>query len=193
MARIKALNLGSGGDYRESTDEIEWVNLDQGNCKVDIKANIEGMGRCYVKSNLGIAASEIYNEMAGRISLNVAKTRLKSDYFDRIDAIQVLEHIDPKKFPDVVREMYRISKDGALWNISVPHGLSLNYVTDPTHCMHFSDRTFDYFVEGADLRENGKIYGWGDISLAHSTPPEMDGVMSIHFHLRVVKTKTPKE
>ena len=34
---MKFLNLGSGLDYRESTEEIKWVNLD---CDRKIKADI---------------------------------------------------------------------------------------------------------------------------------------------------------
>lgn len=155
---IRALNAGCGGDYRESTDEIEWWNVDSGNCKKDQDIDLE---------------SDIIP--------------ILGEAFDRIDAIQVLEHVDPKKFPNLIREFYRISKDGAEWNFAVPHGLSLNFVTDPTHKLHFSDRSFNYFIDGSDLRENGEIYGWGDIHLEHIDPPQMDGVQSIHFHLKVVK------
>lgn len=163
MQKIKALNLGCGNDYRESTDEIEWVNVDQGDCRVDFFLNIENTGEFgdwYI---------------------------FRPDTFDRVDAIQVLEHISKENFPFVVRELYRISKSGAVWNIAVPHGFSDNFITDPTHKMPFSTRTFDYFVDGTPLRENGIIYGWGDIGLQFVEPPSMDGVQSIHFKLTVKK------
>jgi hypothetical protein len=57
--------------------------------------------------------------------------------------------------------------------------------------MPFSTRTFDYFVDGSQLRENGNIYGWGDIHLSHITAPEIDGNHSVIFRLRV--EAEPKE
>jgi len=163
---VRALNLGCGNDYRESTDEIEWVNLDNGNCRVDVKADIESPPWPYFFP-------------------------IHESNFDRIDAIQVLEHISKENFPNVIREMYRISKPGAVWNIAVPHGFSDNFITDPTHKMPFSTRTFDYFIddspESRGLRENGIIYGWGDVCLTHIKPPFLDGNQSINFTLGVIK------
>lgn len=157
----KALNLGCGNDYRKSTPEIEWVNADNGKCNKDQFLNIEW--RTWPFEN---------------------------DTFDRIDAIQVLEHCSKTFFPQCVSEMYRISKDGATWNIAVPHGFSDNFITDPTHKMPFSLRTFDYWVDDTDLRENGIIYGWGDIHLKHQLKPALDGNQSVLFTLKVVKFGT---
>lgn len=161
MARIRALNLGCGNDYRPSTDEIQWVNADNGACKKDKWLDIEDI-----------------------------RWDFADGWFDRIDAIQVLEHISRERFVDVIRELYRVSADGAEWNIAVPHGFSDNFITDPTHKMPFSTRTFDYFVDESQLRENGLIYGWGDVHLAQVEPPAIDGNQSIIFKLRVLKRGT---
>jgi hypothetical protein len=53
--------------------------------------------------------------------------------------------------------------------------------------MPFSTRTFDYFIEGEQLRENGVIYGWGDVHLTRIGQPEIDGNYSIYFNLKVSK------
>lgn len=156
MARIRGLNLGCGPDYRESTDEIEWVNVDNGICKCDIHVDIE--------------EAHLYPDWGE---------------FDRIEAIQVLEHISKERFAEVIRWMYDISKEGAVWEIVSPHGFSDNFITDPTHKMPFSLRTFDYFIDGTQLRELGIIYGWGPVSLEHVDPPQIDGNQSVHFRLRV--------
>ena len=158
MAVHYALNIGCGNDYRESTEDIEWVNLDKGDCKKDISQDIE-----------------------------LPPYRFSDNYFDSIHAIQVLEHIEKHNFIPVIRELYRISKDGCIWDIQVPHAFSDNFITDPTHKMPYSVRTFDYFINGTPLRENGLIYGWGDISLIHSQEPEIDGNHSIKFLLMVKK------
>ena len=163
---IITLNLGCGNDYRESPNEFEqiWINLDKGNCKADIHLDMEFTP---------------WKKDDGQI--------IPNDYFDGILAVQTLEHISKEDFADVIREMYRISKPGAVWNIVVPHGLSDNFITDPTHVMPFSTRTFDYFIDETQLRENGIIYGWEDIKLRHTVAPIVDANQSIHFSLTVIK------
>jgi hypothetical protein len=138
-----------------------WLNIDSGECKTDINMDIESMRSWY--------------------------DRLPENYFEHIEAIQVLEHLHKDRFPHVLRAMYRVSKPGATWYFVVPHGFSDNFITDPTHKMPFSTRTFDYFCEGEQLRENGRIYRWGDICLKHIERPVIDGNQSIHFRLQVVK------
>lgn len=153
-----ALNLGCGNDYRISTENITWINVDNGKAIVDKRLDIEEFPYDFSDNSI-----------------------------DRIDAIQVMEHIHRDNFIFVVKELYRISKNDCEWNIIVPHGLSDNFITDPTHRMPFSTRTFDYFIDGTQLRENGIIYGWEDIKLKHLEEPFIDGNQSINFKLKVVK------
>lgn len=165
MAKVHWLNLGCGNDYRPSTAELEWTNADGGDCPVDVHFDIEHIPGWSI---------------------------LDTGYFDHIYCCQVLEHINRKVFPDVLRQMYRVSRKGAIWDIIVPHGFSDNYITDPTHQLPFSTRTFDYFIDDLPetergLRENGLIYGWGDIHLSRVEPPAIDGNQSIHFLLKVEK------
>lgn len=157
-----ALNLGCGPDYRTDLDGYSWTNVDNGKCKVDFW--------CDISNTPWVFGDDI-----------------PTDMFDRIDAIQVLEHVSKEKFVDVVRAMYRASKYGAEWNIASPHGFSDNFITDPTHKMPFSLRTFDYFVDGTPLRELGIIYGWDDIHLRYIDPPTIDGNQSVIFKLRAIK------
>ncbi len=135
-----------------------WVNLDNGDCKKDVDWD-----------------------------LNNTPLPFDSNHFEAIDAIQVLEHIQKSNFFTLIRELYRISKPGARWNIAAPHGHSDNFITDPTHNMPFSTRTFDYLIEDAQVRENGLIYGLGDVFLKHHRQPTIDGNQSVIFHLEVVK------
>lgn len=174
MAKHIALNLGCGNDYKISTDEIQWLNVDNGNCKVDMFLDIEKIPFRPDK----VDTFRDFYDMFGK---------LNSDMFDSIHAIQVLEHIEKSNFVAIIRELYRISKNGCIWNIQVPHAFSDNFITDPTHKMPYSTRTFDYFCEETVLRENGIIYGWGDIKLRHAQLPEIDGNQSIIFTLIVKK------
>src|SRR3989339_2029248 len=65
--------------------------------------------------------------------------------FDEILCHDVLEHID---YIPLVRELYRILKNGGSIFIRAPHFSSLNRYLDPTHKNSFSYRTFDFFVTG---------------------------------------------
>lgn len=164
MARLTCLNLGCGNDYRRSTDQVDWVNVDQGNCVADFRFDLEDIPSWHI---------------------------LGDNQFDRVEAIQVFEHIHKESLPFVVREVYRVLKHGGILYVAVPHGFSDNFITDPTHQTPFSTRTFDYFIDDAPeaqgLRANGIIYGWGDIHFAHTQLPQLDGNHSIHFNLRAIK------
>jgi SAM-dependent methyltransferase len=66
------------------------------------------------------------------------------DRFDRIEAVDVLEHL-----PDLIvamEEIHRISRRGARIEIAVPHFSSHNSYTDPTHLHHLGIQSFDYFT-----------------------------------------------
>jgi SAM-dependent methyltransferase len=73
--------------------------------------------------------------------------------WDRVICLDVLEHVD-----DVVKtveEIWRISRPGALIEISAPFMSSVHYHTDPTHKRAFTSRSFDYFCPGRPLHRYG--------------------------------------
>lgn len=168
--KLYALNMGCGPDYRTDLDGYSWDNVDKGNCKKDFHCDLSTSPWLFTVNG---------------DTLDDAK--VPSNEYDRIDAIQVLEHVPKDKFVSVIRSMYRASKNGAEWNIASPHGFSDNFIADPTHQVPFATRTFDYFVDGTALRELGIIYGWDDICLEHINPPTIDGNQSVIFKLRVIK------
>jgi SAM-dependent methyltransferase len=85
--------------------------------------------------------------------LNVFPYPFADSEWDRIICLDVLEHVD-----DVVKtveEIWRISRPGALIEISAPFMSSVNYHTDPTHKRAFTSRSFDYFCPGRPLHRYG--------------------------------------
>jgi SAM-dependent methyltransferase len=113
-----------------------YVNVDMGDCKCDLKHDI-----------------------------SVIPWPFEDDFFDGILALHVLEHLPKEHFPEYVREMRRVCKNGAFWEIKVPEAGSNNFWTDPTHTMPYTIRSFDFFDKKKPLHENGMIYGWGDIDI----------------------------
>jgi predicted SAM-dependent methyltransferase len=71
----------------------------------------------------------------------------EDNFFDKITADNVLEHLgqDPKVFTKIIKEMYRVSKDGAEWFICVPHHRCDLFWDDYTHVRILTPKTFKMF------------------------------------------------
>ena len=77
-------------------------------------------------------------------NLDVRPWPLPDGHFREILAYDVIEHLD-----DVVRsmeEVHRVSEDGAVVKITVPHFSCANAFTDITHRHYFSAASFNYFT-----------------------------------------------
>lgn len=64
----------------------------------------------------------------------------------------VLEHVNEPV--EVMEEIWRVSKAGAIVEIGVPYFSGLNAVADPTHKHFFAAKTFDFFERGKLGRGN---------------------------------------
>lgn len=60
-------------------------------------------------------------------------------------ASQIVEHIKPWLFLDVMNEWWRIAKVGCQLAISMPYGVSGYFLQDPTHCNPKNEATWMYF------------------------------------------------
>lgn len=69
--------------------------------------------------------------------------------FDLVIAEHVLEHLD--NLMEVMEEIHKILKPGGRLEITCPHFSSADTFTDITHKHFITSRSFDYFVNGADL------------------------------------------
>jgi hypothetical protein len=69
------------------------------------------------------------------VDLNVTPWPWKDNEFDHIVAKDVLEHLGNTSddFVEVIKEMYRVSHNGAIWEIQVPHWRCDTAIDDPTH------------------------------------------------------------
>ena len=76
-------------------------------------------------------------------NLNETPYPFSDNEFDEINAKAIFEHLDDLQ--KVLEEIYRISKKGAILNVSVPHFASLGAFVDPTHKRFFTYYTFDYY------------------------------------------------
>ena len=81
------------------------------------------------------------------IDLEVTPWPYEDDFFTNINADHILEHLGstPKIFTNVMKEMYRVSQDQALWTIMVPHHRCDLYWDDYTHVRVLTPKTFFMF------------------------------------------------
>jgi predicted SAM-dependent methyltransferase len=87
----------------------------------------------------------------------------EDDTFEEIYASHVLEHLD--NFHQVVTELYRISKPGALIIVYAPFFLNTKYFGEPDHKIPFSIRTFDNY----EYYQNRKLKFYERWKLNHRT------------------------
>lgn len=69
------------------------------------------------------------------VDFDVTPWPYDDNFFDKITASNVLEHLGrtPDSFLNILKEMYRVSQDGAEWAITVPHHRCDVQWDDPTH------------------------------------------------------------
>lgn len=81
------------------------------------------------------------------VDLNVLPWPWKDNEFDHIVAKDILEHLGdtPEHFLDIMKEMYRVSDNGAVWEIQVPHWRCDTAVDDPTHKRVLTHKFFQMF------------------------------------------------
>lgn len=77
----------------------------------------------------------------------------EDDFFEKITADNILEHLgqNPKVFTNIIKEMYRVSKDGAEWYINIPHHRCDLYWDDYTHVRVLTPKTFKMFDQKVNL------------------------------------------
>lgn len=90
----------------------------------------------------------------------------KANTFDRVELIEVLEHLDDTI--STVREVHRILKPGGSVKITVPYYLSHTAWSNPEHKRAFNYHTFKYFINGTDenkMHNIGITFSSGKIRL----------------------------
>jgi len=84
--------------------------------------------------------------------MNEVPWPFEDNTFEEIVLDDVLEHSN--NFLGVLKELYRVGKNGCIVKISVPHFSSDNMYTDPTHTTFFSSRSFNYFDKSLGYKHN---------------------------------------
>ena len=125
MPLPRTIQIGSGKDFRPEAPNLDINNAWGPDAVVDVAAD-------------GVVNSILETARFGRVAL-------QQDYFDRIIANDVLEHI-----PDLVSAMTNcllLLRPGGRFEISVPYDLSLGAWQDPTHVRAFNENSWLYYTD----------------------------------------------
>lgn len=97
------------------------------------------------------------------------------DYFEHICADNILEHLgqNPKDFTKVIKEMYRISQDGATWKIVFPHHRCDLFFDDYTHVRPLTAKTFRMFDQKVNFESIAKKLSDSTFGLYHGVDLEV--------------------
>lgn len=81
------------------------------------------------------------------VDLGITPWPWKDREFDHIVAKDVLEHLgtNSEDIVDIIKEMYRVSENGAIWEILVPHWRCDVALDDPTHKRVITPGLFNLF------------------------------------------------
>jgi len=82
------------------------------------------------------------------LDLDREKLPFPDSDFDIVYASHVLEHI--RNLSDVLAELHRVCKHGAVIDIVVPYYTCVGAFGDPTHVRFFTYRTFEHFADTKD-------------------------------------------
>jgi SAM-dependent methyltransferase len=91
-----------------------------------------------------------------RADMNRPPYPFKDNSFDAAYAFSVVEHLD--NFFGVFTELHRVLKPGGFVALLTPHFSDAASYIDPSHRLHLSVLSFDYFIEGTYQFANYGFY-----------------------------------
>jgi predicted SAM-dependent methyltransferase len=128
-------------EARYDLEAIEHPNHDHVPRKLNLGCGTLKMeGFHNVDRSLNVNADEI-------VDLEQTPWPWEDNEFSHVVAKDILEHLGetPSKFLAIIKEMYRVSKNGAVWEIQTPHWRSDNALNDPTHVRSITPQMLDMF------------------------------------------------
>jgi len=184
--------------YRDFEDRFNLPFIDHENCdKVPKKLNL-GSGFLKLDGYINVDNFELC-EPDMLVDLNKLPWPFEDDEFQHVVAKDILEHLGDEKITllDVIKEMYRISENGAVWEVQFPHHRCDHAWDDPTHRRPITPATFRLFDQKRAI--DGIKEGRSETPLSIMTGVDLDvcevKYNYIGFWLEKLKNKqiTPEE
>jgi hypothetical protein len=132
--------------YKALEEKFNLEHIDMTNEDKEIKRLNLGCGLNKFEDYLNVDCSEIVKPDQV-VDLNVHPWPWKDNEFQHIIAKDILEHLgnNSEDFINTIKEMYRISENGAVWEVQVPHWRCDISLDDPTHKRLITYGTFQLF------------------------------------------------
>jgi hypothetical protein len=144
--------------YKALEEKFNLEHVDMPNEDKVLKRLNLGCGQIRFDGYLNVDIGEFTNPDQ-RVDLNVTPWPWKDNEFGHIVAKDILEHLGDSNehFIEILKEMYRVSDNGAIWEIQVPHWRCDIALDDPTHKRLLTLGTFMLFNQKKNfdrMREN---------------------------------------
>lgn len=93
----------------------------------------------------------------------------------------VLEHLgrEPETFLGVIKELWRVCRDGAMVAITVPHPRHDAFLTDPTHVRPIMEGTLRLFDQSANLDDQRRGFANTPLGLMTGVDFRVDSVQHV--------------
>lgn len=132
--------------YAALEEKFNLEHIDMPNEDKVLKRLNLGSGQTNLDGYLNVDISEFSNPDQ-RVDLNVTPWPWKDNEFGHIVAKDVLEHLGDTNdhFIEILKEMYRVSDNAAIWEVQVPHWRCDIALDDPTHKRLITMGTFMLF------------------------------------------------
>lgn len=132
--------------YKDFEEKFELGYIEHDNHDKEHKRLNLGCGFLKLEGYTNVDYSDIY-EPDVKMDLNQLPWGFNDGEFQHIVAKDILEHLGNEKvsFVDIMKELYRVSDNGAVWEVQVPHHRCDNAVDDPTHVRVISPGMFRMF------------------------------------------------
>ena len=139
--------------YKALEDRFSLKHIDMNNeDKIEKRINL-GCGLLKIKGyhNVDISETVKPDEV---VDLNITPWPWKDNEYTHIVAKDILEHLGThrKDLINIIKEMYRISSHGAIWEIQVPHWRSDTALDDPTHTQIITNQFFNLFDKEKNIQ-----------------------------------------
>lgn len=147
--------------------------------RVPKKLNL-GCGFMKLDGYLNVDDSDLV-EPDQKIDLNQLPWPFEDDEFQHIVAKDVLEHLgnDKVSLVDIIKEMHRVSENGAIWEVQVPHHRCDHAWDDPTHRRPITPATFRMFDQKRTIE--GIKEGRSETPISVLTGVDLD-VCEVKYH-----------
>ena len=160
--------------YRDLENNLNFSKITKPKIeKPKLKLNL-GCGFNKINGFVNIDVSEISNADC-KHDLMQFPWPFEDNSVDHIVAKDILEHVGstPDDFINVLKEMYRVSCNGAAWEVQFPHHRCDIAYDDPTHVRRLTSTTFKLFDQKRALEMKKQNQAESPLALTHEIDIEV--------------------